>query len=111
MCDYKILAHNEDGYIILCNSCSHYQVAFGTTIVTLAPNNFKSFFKQVNKYKGQTNLTGYEKQKRISLDIFTVNSMMVLSYAEVLKLSGLLSESIFNEEFEDLFRDLNVSRE
>lgn len=111
MCDCKILAHNEVGYVVLCNSCGHYQLAFGTTLATLAPGNFKSLFRQVNKCKEQENLDGSENKKRISLDIFTSNSMMVLSYTEVVKLAGLLSESMFNEEFEDLFRDLNVSRE
>lgn len=111
MCDYKILAHNEDGYIILCNNCNHYQLAFGTTAVTFDPANFKRFRRQLENFKPTDELKGFEKQKRISLDIFTSNSMMVLSYSEFLKLSGLINESAFNQEFEDLFRDLNVNRE
>lgn len=111
MCDYKILAHNEDGYIILCNSCNHYQLAFGTTAVTFDPSNFKRFRHQLEKMQPGDELKGFEKQKRISLDIFTSNSMMVLNQNEFLKLSALVNESAFNEEFEDLFRDLNVNRE
>lgn len=111
MCDYKIQAHNEDGYIILCNNCLRYQLAFGTTAVTFEPGNFKRFMRQVETFKNEHDPQGFEKQKRISLDIFASNTMMVLSYTELLKLSELLSESVFNGEFENLFSELKVNRE
>lgn len=110
MCNYKILAHNEDGYVILCNSCGHYQLAFGTTAVTFGQKNFRLFKEEVEAFRIGTAADGFEKQKRISLDIFTANTMMVLSYQEVLKLSALLEETGFNEEVENLFKDLNLKR-
>ena len=111
MCDYKVLSHNENGYIILCNSCSHYQLAFGTTAVTIEPDNFKVFFEQVKAVKKDTDGNGFEKQKRISLNIFSRFSMMVLTYDELICLYELLDEAIFNEQVETIMQDLNLIQE
>lgn len=111
MCDYKVLAHNQNGYIILCNSCSHYQIAFGTTAVTIEPENFKYFFEQVAVIKNNTDCNGFEKQKRISLNIFSKFSMMVLTYSELICLYELLDEAVFNEQMEKIMQDLNLIRE
>lgn len=110
MCNYKILAHNDDGYVILCNNCGHYHLAFGTTAVTFGQKNFRLFRDQVEALRTGTAADGFEKQKRISLDIFAANSLMVLSYHEVLKLSSLLDETGFSEEIENLLNDLNLKK-
>lgn len=111
MCDYKLLAHNEDGYVILCNSCLHYQLAFGTMLVTFSTGNYRQFFRQVNKQLDASELSGFEKQKRFIIDVFAVNTMMTLSYLELVKLAALVNESSFNAEFETLFTELKVNRE
>jgi hypothetical protein len=111
MCDYKVLAHNENGYIILCNSCNHYQIAFGTTAVTIEPENFKDFFKQITAIKNNTDCNGFEKQKRISLNIFSRFAMMVLTYSELIRLFELLDEAVFNKQMETIIQDLNLIRE
>jgi len=111
MCDYKVLAHNENGYIILCSSCCHYQLAFGTTAVTIEPGNFKEFCTQVTTVKNNTDNNGFEKQKRISLNIFSRFSMMVLTHSELLCLSELLDEALFNEQMELMLQDLNLIKE
>ena len=111
MCDYKLLAHNEDGYVILCNSCQHCQLAFGIMLVTFSPGNYKQFFRQVNRQLDAGKLPGFEKQKRFIIDVFAVSTMMTLSYLELVKLAALVNESSFNAEFEALFTELKVNRE
>jgi len=108
MCDYKILSHNQTGYIILCNTCGHYQLAFGTMAVTLEPKYFKSFCKQANHLKTNFDCNGFEKQKRISLNIFSPYITMILSYSELLQLNELLDEAEFDCEIEKVLQDLNV---
>jgi len=110
MCNYKILAHSEDGYVILCHSCGHYQLAYGTTAVTFEPANFTRFCKKVSDVKSNTPCTGFEKQKNISLHIYSDCSMLVLNYKELLQLHSLLSEALFGAEMEILFEELKVIR-
>ncbi len=111
MCDYKVLSHNENGYIILCDSCSHYQLTFGTKAITIEPENFKDFFEQVTAIKNNTDCNGFEKQKRISLNIFSKFILMVLTYSELICLYELLDEALFNEQMETIMQDLNLIRE
>ncbi len=111
MCNYDILAHNEDGYLILCQSCRHYQLAFGTMTVTFEPFHFEQFCRQLNGIKNALDCDGFEKQKRYSLDIFCNNARMVLNYIELLKLNSLIGEATFNEEVDQLLEDIKLVRE
>lgn len=111
MCNYKILSHNEDGYIILCHSCKHYQMAFGTTAVTFEPQDFKRFCRQVHGLNNTMHSNGFDWQKRIPVKIFCKCVMMVLSYAELLRLHNLLEQASFSDEMDTLFENLNLIRE
>lgn len=111
MCNYKTLAHNEHGYVILCHSCKHYQLAFGTTAVTFPPSDFSIFKKQLNYYRNDEKYKAIENQKCISLDLFCRCAMMVLNYDEFIKLSDLVSLATFNENMETIFEDINLLRE
>lgn len=111
MCNYKILAHNENGYVILCYSCRHYQLAFGTTAVTFDPADFKLFLEQVDQLVQEVDCNGFEKQKRIPLEIACKCAMMILNYTELLKLHQLLDEAAFDEVIGNLLEHLNLVRE
>jgi len=108
MCNYKILSHNENGYIILCHCCKHYQLAFGTTAVTFEPSDFKKFGQRVGLLKEITPCDGFVNQKRIPIEIFNKGVMMVLNYAELLNLETLLGEAFFSNEMDLLIEDLNL---
>lgn len=111
MCHYKILAHNEDGYVILCHTCKHYQLAYGTTAATFSPADFKLFCRQAERLKSDFSCDGFEHQKRIPMELFCSCVNMVLSYRELEKLHGLLNEAEFNEEVDLLLGNLNMIKE
>ena len=50
MCEFQYLYFEEDGYVVRCKQCGHYQVGFGSIMLTLADNEFQEFRKMV-KYK------------------------------------------------------------
>jgi hypothetical protein len=111
MCNYKTLAHNEHGYVILCNHCRHYQLAFGTTAVTFSPAAYSGFKKQLGFYHERGNTRNSEIQKCISLDLSCRCVMMVLNYEEFGRLYELVSQAGFNEGMETIFEDINLLRE
>ncbi|MBX3163842.1 MAG: hypothetical protein KF900_05135 [Bacteroidetes bacterium] len=111
MCDYRILAHNAHGYVIMCNSCRSYQLAFGTTAATFEPAEYKRFCKEVEETLNEDFNDGFEAHKRISLDLFCRCVVMVLSKTELVTLGSLLQEAAINNEMENLFEDLNILRE
>lgn len=102
MCNYKILAHNEDGYIILCKGCNNYQLAFGTTAVTLDMEHFYNFCAETKKLSGSLCCNGFEKEKRIHVDVYCETAVMILNYRELKKLNELIAEALFNGQLENL---------
>lgn len=109
MCNYKILAHSEHGYIILCSNCKHYQLAFGTTAVTFKPSDYALFKKQLNQVSRRAVPADYEQQKSYSLDLLCRCTAMVLTGKEIQNLKELVQEAGFNEDLSTLFEDLNLS--
>lgn len=111
MCNYKVLVHGTDGYVILCHSCRHYQLAFGITVVSFEQVEFWRFCKQVSALTQTTGCDGFENHKRIPLDIFCKCAIIVLNSHELVRLHDLLNEACFHAEMENLFTDLNLVRE
>ena len=42
MCEFQKLSFSEHGYVVRCQECGHYQLAFGTTMLTLSNEDFKT---------------------------------------------------------------------
>lgn len=111
MCNYKTLAHNEHGYVVLCNSCRHYQLAFGTTAVTFPPSDFTIFKRQLNYYCSKEQRNPAAPQKCITLDLYCRCAMMVLNHRELLTLHELVNQAAFTEGMETMLEDINILRE
>lgn len=111
MCSYKTLAHNEHGYVILCQYCKHYQLAFGTTAVSFAPSDYVVFKQQLKYYSGiKKTEPENDLRKCITIDIFSHCSKMVLNFEEVVKLEELIAQAVFTEHMEGIFDDIKLLR-
>lgn len=49
-CNFEFLYSGEEGYVVKCIQCNHYQVAFGTTMLTLDEEAYAVFYRQI-KYR------------------------------------------------------------
>lgn len=99
MCRHNILAHNEQGYVVSCNGCGRYQLAFGTSLATLEPADYDRFCEQVaGLANGRNRKRGSENSKTICLDLYGSRAMMVLSAKELKSLSALLDEAGFSRQ-------------
>ena len=45
MCEFQSLYFGDDGYVVRCEKCNHYQVAFGSTMLNLPPHDFETLLK------------------------------------------------------------------
>lgn len=43
MCQFSNWYADEDGYVIQCKECMHFQVSFGTTMLTLNEAQYQTF--------------------------------------------------------------------
>ncbi len=111
MCSYNILSRSQNGYVILCNQCNHYQVAFGTMAATFEPDAFKYFCDYVICMKDSVCCNGFENEKRIKVDVFSTSTMLILNYKELRQLYDIVCEAKFNLETDELLSELNLITE
>ncbi len=93
MCQFQSLSFNDDGYIIRCSECKYYQVAFGSTLLTLSAHDFIAFCKTV-KYKCNEEdyaLTEHTKSVIIPTPYFGLS--MFLSRDETRRFCEILEEA------------------
>lgn len=93
MCKQKILSHNENGYVALCSKCSHFQIAFISTILTLTEQQFSEFASQVSNQLYHSERQTDENHKTFCIHTFSINTRLILSLNELRKLVYLLDEA------------------
>ncbi len=109
MCRHNLLAHNEQGYVVSCKGCGRYQLAFGTSLTTLEPADYDRFCRQVaGLAKCNRPGKGAENSKKICLDIYCNQAMMVLSTRELNALNVLLDEAEFTRQVGFLLEESHI---
>jgi hypothetical protein len=78
MCKHQTLAHSVNGYIIRYNKCNHFQIAFGTTVISLYEEEYDEFITQSQVQFHYHTDTKYPNQKNIHLETFCTHVQMVL---------------------------------
>jgi hypothetical protein len=53
MCSYKSWFYDDNGYVIQCQSCKHFQVGFASIMLTLDEANFQTFVRVVFATKAE----------------------------------------------------------
>lgn len=110
MCKHNVLAENNHGYILFCNGCGNYQMAFGTSIVNFEPADFRAFCAQITELTESIGFSGSEKKKQIAVNIYCQKAMMILNHIEVFNLSILLGEALFSEEVEFILEECHIKQ-
>jgi hypothetical protein len=47
MCNFQSWYFDDNGYVVECKDCNHYQVCFGTTLLTLNEKNYQVFVENL----------------------------------------------------------------
>jgi hypothetical protein len=80
MCHFKNCYTGENGYIIKCEDCQHFQVGFGTTVLTLNAYDFQAFVGIV-AYKKENHQSMHDPNTR-SIVLPTPCSTVHLIFSE-----------------------------
>ncbi|HVV05955.1 MAG TPA: hypothetical protein VHC96_17105 [Puia sp.] len=51
MCLFKTWFFDEHGYVVSCEHCNHFQICFGTTMLTLNPSDYEVLVRIVAQKK------------------------------------------------------------
>lgn len=105
MCRFQILSQTNSGYVVYCNDCRRIQLAFGTTMVKIEPDNFHRLKETVAMECIYRNPCSEPELKNIIIPIYE-ETMLCLCYNELLKLERLTQEaSVLFETYQILEQD------
>lgn len=104
MCAQLILHHSTAGFVIYCEACQHFQVAYGTSFYKMSEDEFVSFCNEV--YEMSAVASHCKRVKNQWLTLPDPNSMMILNGAELHKLREILLESEATLQVKRLFNEL-----
>ena len=96
MCYFQRLAVSEHGYVVRCNDCRHYQVGFGTAMLTLSQPDFKAFVKLVAEkilYVAEDDITIHEAIKSVVVPMPYSGMCIVVTKNELQHLQSMLDNA------------------
>ncbi len=93
MCQFDSLYFNDDGYVIRCKLCGHYQLGFGNMIISISQNDFEMFCKLVTRKCGEEICPLSEKSKCIIVPTPASGNFMMLTKKEAMQLQKILDEA------------------
>jgi len=105
MCDYKILHHSADGYVVKCLECGCLKLAFGTTAMAMDEQQFYEFKGVVGEYYNSYKKCVSQTQKRIHIPTALPSISLLYSLDDLEQLSMLLDEAHLSLEIEKLLAE------
>ena len=107
MCNHTTLAQSNEGYIFECKECKRFQVAFGTSLVSLTPEQFVLFRKFINKEVadiGDPQEASFAKT--MAIELVHGHCYMLVTYSELIVLNELINKGWFTSELLQVVHDL-----
>ncbi|WP_008587129.1 DUF6686 family protein [Niabella soli] len=96
MCSFKTLYYGEEGYLIACEECRHFQLAFQTSLFTLTADDLKIFHSLVKQHREYHREATGSFQKNIYIPTPLEGYGMILDQRELQQLFELLETAEIN---------------
>jgi hypothetical protein len=79
-CSYQTLFCSEHGYVIRCNGCGNFHVAFGTAVITLGEEDYRQFDGLINETYMCNVLDAKDGRKRHVLNASQYTALALTDY-------------------------------
>lgn len=109
ICRFDILAHNDNGYLVYCNECANYQLAFGTVVMTLCLKQLQHFQYRLAAAYAEAQNDPFPHQKTIRMQIGAPHIRMALSPDEAGILLSIFDEAEATVAFRYLMEEIEWS--
>jgi len=108
MCHYKHWYFNDEGYVVQCERCNHFQVSFGTTMLTLDAANYHTLVKMVAGRRNNHVSVNDIDAKCVVLPTPCSSIHTVLSQKELFQLHDMLQEADTEMKTQELLNLFNA---
>jgi hypothetical protein len=108
MCIFQSLYFGNDGYVVHCKECNHYQLTYMSTMLTLTECDFQSLYTNV-KYKcAEADYSLAEHSKTVIIQTPTQGVGIFLIRFETVRFSEILEEADNESKAQALIRLFNA---
>jgi hypothetical protein len=98
-CEFQSLYYGDDGYVVRCKHCGHYQVAFICICITFTNSDFAAFKKMAGDYCDNPGASFSDNHKNIIMRTPAQGISFILTRAEIKRLIDILDEADTQEKF------------
>lgn len=104
MCEYQSLYFSDDGYVVRCGKCGHYQLAFASTMLTMTKEDFATFCHIVKTKMKEANEYYTPSAKCILIPAASKSTYLLLTKKEAQRLHEILEEADTEEKAQAMMR-------
>ena len=102
-CHFQKLYSGEDGYVVRCKECGHYQLAYLCVMVMLDEKEFRSFCRMVQQqYENSLHITN-DLCKCVVVQTPAAGTCFLFTKREIKRFTELLDEADTEERAQVLF--------
>ncbi len=102
-CHFQKLYSGEDGYVVRCKECGHYQLAYLCVMVTLDEKEFRSFRRMVQQqYENSLHIPN-DLCKCVIVQTPAAGTCFLFTKREIKRFTELLDEADTEERAQVLF--------
>jgi hypothetical protein len=90
MCEFLSLYYKDDGYVVQCKDCSYYQLAFGSTMLSLSPEDFEMLTRVVRNKFNEIDFNFSENARNVVIPTPSHGLFMLLTKEEANRFHEIL---------------------
>lgn len=98
MCEFQSLYFGDDGYVVRCGKCGHYQVAFASTMLNMTEEDFVKLCQLVKTKMEEPDHYNNPSAKCIVVPTASKGMYMLLTRKEAERLNEILEEADSEEK-------------
>lgn len=104
MCEFQSLYFGEDGYVVRCDKCGHYQLAFASTMLTMTKEDFATLCHTVKIKMNEANEYYHDSAKCIVIPAASKSTCLLLTKKEAQRLHEILEAADTEEKVQAMMR-------
>lgn len=98
MCEFQSLYFGDDGYVVRCCKCGHYQLAFASSMLNLLEEDFKKLRSIIKNKNNEPDHYNNPSAKTVVIPTPVNGAFMLLTTRETKRLHEILEEADTEEQ-------------
>lgn len=101
-CHFQQIYLGEDGYVVRCNECGHYQLAYLCIMLTLDEKEFRSFRRMIYQQHEDSLHFRNHNGKSVVVQTLASGTYFLFSPNEIQRFTELLDEADTEEQTQNI---------